>query len=266
MPRRDFAAAYGPWAVVAGGSDGLGAAFAGEIARRGVNLVLVARRPEPLAATAAALRREHGVEVVVVAADLGAPDTVDRIANATSGLDVGLLVLNAAAAPAGRFVERTAEELAAAVAVNCRSSMLLAHRFLPAMLRRGRGGVVVVASLAGMQGVPTLAAYSATKAFLITLGEALWAESRGTGVDVLTACLGAVATPGYQEAARKAAPGTLAPEAAAIRVLRALGRRHRVVPGGLNRVSSFVLGRLVPRRVAVAVFGRASAAALKDGG
>jgi short-subunit dehydrogenase len=174
-------------------------------------------------------------------------------------------VLNAAVAPAGPFAERTADELAAAVAVNCRSSMLLAHRFLPAMLARGRGGVVFVSSLAGMQGVPTLAAYSATKAFLVTLGEALWAETRGAGVDVLTACLGAVATPGYQEAARKAAPGTTTPEIAAATVLRALGRGYRVVPGRVNRVSAFVLGRLLPRRAQIAIFAKASAAALKDG-
>jgi len=130
------------------------------------------------------------------------------------------------------------------------------------MAGRGRGGVIFVSSLAGMQGVPTLAAYSATKSFLIALGEALWAELRGTGVDVLTVCPGAVSTPGYQAA--RPAPGATAPAVVAATALRSLGRGFRVVPGGLNRVSAFTLQRLAPRRAAIAIFGQASAAALRQ--
>jgi uncharacterized protein len=111
--------------------------------------------------------------------------------------------------------------------------------------------------------VPTLAAYSATKAFLIALGEALWAELRGSGIDVLTACPGAVTTPGYQQAAGRAAPGSMTPQAVAAAALGGLGRGFRVVPGGLNRVSASALARLAPRRAAITIFGRASAAALK---
>ena len=131
------------------------------------------------------------------------------------------------------------------------------------MAARGAGGIIFVSSLAGMQGVPTLAAYSATKAFLIALGEALWAELRGSGVDVLTVCPGAVTTPGYQQAAAKAAPGSMTPQEVAAAALGGLGRGFRVVPGGLNRVSAFALARLAPRRAAIAIFGQASAAALK---
>jgi short-subunit dehydrogenase len=118
------------------------------------------------------------------------------------------VVANAAVTPAGRFLDCAPGELAAAVDLNCRASMLLARAFLPDMAGRGHGGVVFVSSLAGLQGVPGLAAYSATKAFLISLRESLWAELRPVGVDVLAVCAGAVATSGHQDATRRAAPGT----------------------------------------------------------
>ncbi len=264
MSQLPFAQTYGPWAVVAGGSEGLGAAFAAGIARRGVNLVLVARRPEPLELAAAQLRREHGVKVIMVAADLASPGTLDQIATAAADLEIGLVIANAAIAPQGPFIDTAPAELAGTVDLNCRASMLLAHTFLPGMARRGHGGMIFVSSLAGMQGVPGLAAYSATKAYLISLGESLWAELRPAGVDVLTVCAGAVATPGYQQAASRRAPGTTSPEFVVATALRSLGHGFRVVPGTVNRVSAFALQRLTPRRTAIGVFGRATAASLKQ--
>ncbi|HXP18314.1 MAG TPA: SDR family NAD(P)-dependent oxidoreductase [Streptosporangiaceae bacterium] len=264
MTRRPFAQRYGPWALVAGGSEGIGAAFADELGRRGVNLLLVARRQEQLDETAARLRRERAVEVVTVATDLTDLAALDEVSSAAAGLEIGLVVANAALAPAGKFLSCTEAEIIGAVDLNCRASALLAYRFLPAMAYRGHGGVILVSSLAGLQGVPNLAAYSATKAFLISLGESLWAEMRSSGVDVITACLGAVSTPGYRQAVQRPAPGTSSPALVAATALNALGRGFRVVPGGLNRVSAFALQRIAPRRAAIAIFGQASAATLKE--
>jgi short-subunit dehydrogenase len=264
MSRLPFARSYGPWAVVAGGSEGLGAAFAGQIASRGVHLVLVARRPEPLEQTAARLRQEHGVEVITVACDLAGPGAVEQVRTAVADRETGLVVANAAIAPQGGFLDTAVAELAGTVDLNCKASMLLARSFLPDMARRGHGGMIFVSSLAGLQGAPGLAAYSATKAYLISLGESLWAELRPVGVDVLTVCAGAVTTPGYQQAARRQAPGATSPEVVAQTALRALGHGFRVVPGTLNRVSAFTLQRLAPRRTAIAVFGRATAEALRQ--
>jgi short-subunit dehydrogenase len=266
VSRLPFAQSYGPWALVAGGSEGLGAAFADEIAGRGVNVVLVARRPALLEETAAKLRRDRGVEVLTIAVDLTDPASLDQVVAAASGLDIGLVVANAAVAPSGRFLECAATEIARAVDLNCRTSMLLAHAFAPRMVERGRGGLIFVSSLAGLQGVPTLAAYSATKAFLISLGESLWAELRTSGVDVLTVCPGAVSTPGYQEAARRTAPGTSSPELVAAKALGGLGHGFRVVPGRLNRFSAFFLQRITTRRAAIGIVGRATVAALKKEG
>jgi short-subunit dehydrogenase len=262
MSRVPFAASYGPWALVAGGSTGIGAAFADEIARRGVNLVLVARRSGPLERTAARLRADRAVEVVTVPADLADPAGLEAVYQAAADLPVGLLVANAAVIPTGPFLAAAEDEIAAAIDLNCRASTLLARRYLPAMTERGRGGVIFVSSLAGMQGVPGLAAYSATKSYLITLGESLWAELRGRGVHVVTVCAGAVSSPDGPQAARPA-PGTSTPAEVARAGLGGLGRGFRVVPGGVNRVSAVALQRLAPRRAAIALVGRASAGSLE---
>lgn len=174
------------------------------------------------------------------------------------------MVANAALAPAGPFLACSAAELSTVVDLNCRSAMLLARQFPPDMVQRGHGGLVLVSSLAGLQGVPGLAAYSATKAFLISLAESLWSETRSAGVDVIASCPGAVTTPGYELAARRKAPGSMSPALVAATTFDALGHGFRVVPGWLNQVSAVTLSRLVPRRAAIAVFGRATAAALAE--
>jgi uncharacterized protein len=261
---RPFAATYGPWALVAGGSEGLGAAFAHELARRGLHLVLVARRPDPLAATADLIRETTRAQVHTVTADLAAPGAIDLVAGATADRPVGLVVANAAMSPTGTFTASTEADVRAVADLNCRASALLAHRFLPAMVERRRGGLILMSSLAGLQGVPGLAMYSASKAFLITLAQALWAENRGSGVDVIACCAGAVTTPGYRQATRRTAPGATTPEQVAAVALDALGHGFRVIPGPLNKVSTVALERLLPKRAAIAVFGRASAAALHD--
>ncbi|HEY6297016.1 MAG TPA: SDR family NAD(P)-dependent oxidoreductase [Streptosporangiaceae bacterium] len=264
MSARPFAAAYGPWALVAGGSEGLGAAFAHELARRGLHLVLVARRPGPLDHTAGLIRQATGAQVLTVAADLAAPGAIDQVTEAVADRPVGLVVANAATSPTGAFTAISAADVSAVADLNCRATALLAHRFLPPMADRGRGGLILMSSLAGLQGVPGLAVYSASKAFLITLAEALWAENRGSGVDVIACCAGAVTTPGYQQAARRTAPGATTPEHVATVALDALGHGFRVVPGPLNKLSTVALERLLPKRAAIAVFGRASAATLRD--
>jgi hypothetical protein len=249
-----FAERYGPWAVVAGASEGIGAAFARALAARGLNLVLVARRAAPLAELAGALP----VETVTVPADLATPAGLDALDRATAGLEVGLVVANAAYAPIGRFVELDRAQADRAVALNCTAPVWLAHRYLPAMVSRGRGGFVLMSSLAGLQGVPRLAVYAASKSFGAVLAEGLWAELHGSGVDVVGCLAGAVSTPGLAASKPRPAPGTRTPEKVVEAALRGLGGGPRVVPGALMRFSAVVMGRLLPRRAAIAVIGRAS--------
>jgi short-subunit dehydrogenase len=251
-----FASTYGPYAVVAGGSDGLGAAFAEAIARRGVNLVLLARQEDRLAAASARLREDYDVDVIAIAVDLADWDSVTRrIGELTAS--IGLLVYDAAYAPIGRFEDVTDDQLAQAAAVNVRAPLLLAKLLSAPMIERGRGGIVLMSSLAGSQGSPNIAAYAATKAFTTILAEGLWSELKPQGVDVLACVAGAILTPGYQQAeGAKPAPGTLAAEVVAEQTLNALGKGPIVVPGAVNKVSRFVLTRLLSRRAAIALMSK----------
>jgi len=243
---------YGPWAVVAGASEGIGAAFARALAERGFDLILVARRRQPLEDLAATLK----TTTIPVAADLA--DGIDPVKTAAEGKEIGLVVANAAYSPIGSFVDQDPEKTTRALDLNCRAPLLLAHAFLPAMVQRGRGGFILMSSLAGMQGSPRIATYAGTKAFGAVFAESLWAELRGTGVDVLGCVAGAVATPGLAASKARRAPGTRTPEQVVASALGALGRGPRVVPGPLMRVSSAVMSRLLPRRTAIALIDRAS--------
>lgn len=248
---------YGPWAVVAGGSEGLGAAFARAIARRGVNLALVARRRAPLDALAGELSAR--VEVRVVTADLAEPGAFDAVDQATAGLDVGLGVYNAALSVLGPLLDRPIDDVMRVIDVNVRGPVRFVHGLGPAMVARGRGGLVLMSSLAGFQGSPRLAAYAASKAWNLVLGESLWAELAPRGVDVVVSCAGAIRTPGYQAASGGAeAPGTLDADVVAERTLAGLGRGPLVVPGLVNQLARFTLGRLLSRRAAVGVMDRST--------
>jgi short-subunit dehydrogenase len=194
--RLSFRDRYGPWALVAGASEGIGAAFATELARRGLDVVLVARRQQPLDALAATLPTASRT----VAVDLSTMDGLNALVAATAGLDVGLVVANAAYSPIGAFVDQDPAQLTRVLDLNCRAPMLLARWYAPAMATRGRGGLVIMSSLSGLQGTGTIAAYAASKAFDRVLAEGLWAELRPAGVDVVTCVAGAVATPGYERA------------------------------------------------------------------
>jgi uncharacterized protein len=249
-----FAQRYGPWAIVAGASEGLGAAFAADLAGRGLNLVLVARRSGPLEAVAASLP----TRAIPVVADLSTSDGVTAVFSAAADLEVGLVVANAAYSPIGRFIDGSPDLTRRAVDLNCGAPLALAHQYLPAMVDRRRGGFVVMSSLAGLQGSPPISVYAATKAFGAILAEGLWAELRGTGVDVVACLAGAVETPGLASAKARRAPGTLSPDLVAAAALRGLGRGPRVVPGAVNRFSSVVMSRLLPRRAAIAIIARAS--------
>ena len=251
--RGPFVDRYGLWALVAGASQGLGAAFARALAERGMNLMLVARRKALLDSLAGELRARFGVEVRCLVDDLGRPEAHENLRHAMSGIDLGLLVYNAAHAPVGDFAVVEGADLMRVVDVNVRGPVSLLRAFLPPMVARKRGGIVLMSSLAGSQGTPRIAAYAATKAFTRVLAEGLWGELKGRGIDVIACCPGAVRTPGYADTAGKDALGTLDPETVAERTLRALGRGPVVVPGFVNRAASFLMSRLLPKRAAIGI-------------
>jgi short-subunit dehydrogenase len=191
----DFAARYGPWAVVAGASEGVGASVARLLGARGVNVVLVARRHRALEEVAASVAGETRT----LALDLSVDGAERALAAATDGLDVGLLVYNAGADPhSSRFLDQPASAWLELVRRNCTTLLGTAHYFGARMAQRGRGGIVLVTSGAAWAGGAYIAAYGASKAFDLILGEALWAELQPLGVDVLSMVLGPTDTPAFR--------------------------------------------------------------------
>ncbi|TCM20906.1 hypothetical protein EDF56_102570 [Novosphingobium sp. PhB165] len=203
----DFKERYGPVALVTGASSGIGAAFAEALAARGLNLVLVARRVDRLQELAGRLERDHGVGVEVCPVDLARPDAAERMLSATAALDVGLVVSNAGFGMKGDHADNDPLAMAEMLQVNCNVPMQLTRGFAPRLRERGRGGFILTSSVEGLIGCPYSAAYSATKALVKSLGEALWAELQPDGIDVLTVCPGATES----EAAARAGvdPATL---------------------------------------------------------
>jgi len=254
--KSQFKEKYGPYALVAGGSNGLGAAFAEALAQRGLNLVLIAREEERLMAAANRLKNQYAVDVISFAADLA---DFEKVKSLIAGLKVsiGLLVYNAAIIPIGLFENTSEESLSLAAAVNVRSPLLLAKLLSAAMIQNNRGGIVLMSSLASAQGSPKLATYAATKAFNAVLAEGLWKELRPRGVDVIGCCAGAILTPGYQKAEQiKAAPGTMTARDVAEQTLNALGKSPIIVPGGVNKIGRFVLTRLLTRKAAIGIMSK----------
>lgn len=190
MPRQ-FRDTYGPIALVTGASSGIGLAFAEELADRGFDLVLTARRTDRLDALAERLLSSHAVRTTVIGADLADPVTPARILEATLGADIGLVVSNAGFNLKGAFEDTDALAMAKMLTVNCHAPLQIAHGMIPRLRARGHGGIVFTGSVEGLIGCPYSAAYSASKALVVALGEALWGEMLGTGVDVLTLCPGA---------------------------------------------------------------------------
>ena len=221
-------------ALITGASAGIGEEFARQLARRGSDLILVARRKDRLEK----LAEEIPTTAHVIECDLGSeaaklPDKVAKL-----GIAVDLLINNAGFGTRGRFLELDPEREAEIVRVNCEAIVTLTHAFLPAMVERRRGGLITVASTAGMQPLPYETTYGASKAFAISFMEALSMELRGTGVRCLVVNPGPVKTEwqqvaGYDENTRTM-PGIISAEECAADALRAYDRGKRsVIPGRL---------------------------------
>ncbi len=250
----DFATRYGSVALVAGAAEGLGAAYARELAARGLDLVLLDLNREGLADLARELSDEVHVTTRVV--DLATPDLLDEVAPLLDEHDVGCAVLNVAFSRVGDFLGQSPQDVARMVDVNARAIVLLAHAAATRMAERGRGGLLFMSSLSALQGTPLVATYAATKAFDLTLADALGDELRERGVHVTTCLGGPIDTPGFRSSEPRGGPSPMDPADVARAALDALGSRSIVVPGGSNRLSAAAM-QLLPRRLATRVMGTA---------
>ena len=212
-----FIERYGPWAIIAGASEGTGRAFARQIAEQGVNCILIARREAPLQELAASLRAEYGVECVTASIDLAGPDAFERIAEAAGDREIGLYVSNAGADANGSFfLDKPVDAWVDLVNRNILTSLRCCHHFGQAMRARGRGGIILVGSGACYGSGPNLATYSGVKAFDLCFAEGLWAELEPHGVDVLNLVMTTTDTPALRallaEKGLPAPPNLMSPE------------------------------------------------------
>ncbi len=257
----EFARRYGPWAVVTGASSGLGGEFCRQLADRGLGVVLVARRADELRLRAAEVEA-RGARSRVVAIDLQAPGAGAALAAAVEELDVGLLVQSAGALSVGAFDGSDLDRELALLDLNVRVPMELTRRFLPGLLRRGRGGVVLLSSFVAYRGGPHLANYTASKAWGLSFAESLGPELAPRGVDVLAVCPGFVDTPmlaPFQPGVGRVPGMPLSPAAPVVAAaLGALGRRTSVIPGRWHLWLHRAM-RWLPRDVAARLVGARTA-------
>ncbi len=256
---QDFKSKYGPWALVTGATRGLGAEFARQIGDKGLNLVLAARSRDELAQVAEEVRQKSGVEVKAVVTDLSRPESIEALRRETEGVEIGLLVSNAAQPLVGLFFEQSLEAKLKTVEVNCRAPLILVHEYGGKMLARRRGGIILLSSGSALQGVAYTASYAATKAYNLILAESLWDELREHGVDVLGFMPGATRTPGFEQSKPRLERSTVAavaePGPTVAEALKALGRTPSWIPGRRNRWSLTLAQRLLPRKQLIKLVG-----------
>jgi short-subunit dehydrogenase len=250
----EFAARYGPCAVVAGGAIGMGAEYCRQIAATGIDIVILDRDEAGLDAIAAELRaQQDAVDVVTAVVDLGQPPERlrDAVQRAVGDLEIGLLVANAAWSPVGPFLDSELAALLAAIDINCRAPVVLVHELGARMAARGRGGIIIMSSLAAETGTAQVALYSATKAFDLVLAEGLWYELRDRGVDVIAIRPGSTRTPGWQstQPASGELRGVMEPADVVRDALAALGTTPSIAAGSANRAAEAMFRSMARRDV-----------------
>lgn len=254
-----FKEKYGPVALVAGASEGLGAAFAHRLASFGLDLVLVGRREKNLKNTARDLRGFFPVNVWPVSCDLAAADATQQIRDAIGNRMINFLVYNAALSYIGPFLLNPVIEHTNMATVNMLTPIKMIHHFGAQMLEEKRGGIVIMSSLAGFQGSGFLSTYAATKAFSRILGESLWYEWKNKGVDVVACCAGATLTPNYIQSNPKKmtlfAPKPQLPTEVVDECLRKIGKTPSFVSGRSNKIASFLMNRIFSRKRSINLMG-----------
>lgn len=248
---------YGNWALVTGASQGIGKATAEQLAKAKMNLVIVARSEATLNTVAKELTSKYKIEIKVLAADLSLTEGIAKLFEATKEIEVGLLVANAGIESSGEFLHNDLEINQKIIALNINAPMVLSHHYGRLMVQRGKGGILLVSSLFGYQGVPYVANYSASKAYILTLGEALNVELKPMGIDVTVLAPGLTDTPMAANMPvdfNKMPIIRQSPEMVSQNGLAALGRKATIVSGLINKIYAWE-NRIIPRSWPVKLFG-----------
>jgi short-subunit dehydrogenase len=256
---------YGDWALVTGASSGIGSVFAQRLAASGLNLVIAARRIGLLDDLSRQLTRDHGVRIRCLQLDLSQDDCLKSIVEVCSDIEIGMVVNNAGSGVPNSFSQSDFEIEKGLIRLNCISPAEITRHFLPGMLARRKGAILLVSSLMGFQGVPYMANYSATKGYLLNFGEALHHECRDHGVDVLVLAPGATETPGkylHPVDYSKLPITWMSAEKVVDMALKNIGKKVFVIPGVRNHLTTCVSGGLWSRGLVQGVMKRLARIAL----
>lgn len=245
---------YGPWALIIGGSKGIGEAYSRQLAAKGINLVITARGADQLEKLATELTQTYNIKVQTIVIDLNDTNVLEHVKPQIEDLEIGLLVYNTAYYDIKEFYDCDIDSHLRTLNVNCRSLLLFTYHYGQLMKQRGKGGIIIMSSMSGWQGAGLLSTYAATKAFDTVLGEGLWEELRASGVDVLSFVAGATRTPNFQamtpkEKQKDAFP--MMPEQVAKEALASLGKYPLRLAGPINKIVFFIISRFVPRKQAI---------------
>jgi short-subunit dehydrogenase len=250
---------YGKVALVAGASEGIGAAFSSYLAAEGMDLILIARKKIPLEQFASALAGKFNIKVQTICLNLSEPDAAQYIRNELKGKEIDMLVYNAALSFIGPFENDSVEHCNRIASANMVTPMNLVRIFGEEMLKRGMGAIILMASMAGFQGSGFLSLYAGTKAFNRIFAESLWYEWKGKGVDVMACCAGATSTDNYIRTnpgkSGFLAPKVTTPEEVVNECFRHLGRKPSFVAGTGNKLATFFMQRFMPRKMAINIMG-----------
>lgn len=250
---------YGKTACIAGASEGIGAAFSHYLAKAGYDLIVVARRMEPLISLAEEIEGTYKVKVNTLSFDLSAPTAAKDLLVALEHFDIDVLVYNAGLSYIGAFEKNDLNHHLEIARTNIMTPLELVQTLGTKMLERGRGAVVLMGSLAGLQGSGFLSTYAASKAFDTILAESLWYEWKERGVDVIACVAGATASPNFINTRPKKVgllePKVQTPEEVVEECFLNLGQQPRIITGFANRLASFFMHRVLPRKWAIKIMG-----------
>jgi len=235
----NFKERYGEYALITGGSSGIGKAIANELAKKGLNIILVARRLEELQQTAKEIKRQNNVDVVCLSADLLTEAGMQTIKNETEKYKIGLLVPAAGLEVNGAFEKNNLEKELRVIKLNVTVTMELTHHFVQKMVSRKKGGLLLIASLSGHMPNPYFANYAGTKAYVLNFGASLYGELKPKGIDVTVLSPGLTNTPMVADNGvdwSKTPLQALTPEEVAKTAINALGKKLIAIPGFKNKM------------------------------
>jgi uncharacterized protein len=252
---------YGPWALIAGGSQGIGEAYARILGGQDINLVLLARGKPLLDKLAKELEDELKISVRTISVDLADESAINKVREITDNIEVNMLIYNAAAEVLGPFFNSELTQHLTMLDVNCRSVLIFVEHFGRLMKERKKGGIILMSSMSCLVGSPYITHYGATKAYIRNLAEGLWYELKPFNIDVISCIAGKTKTPRYIDSNPDDNKGLFAGDArepilVAKEAIKRIGRDPSFTPGVLNKLATFILRRFISNKKGIKVGGK----------